>query len=477
MRGSLGSTAFQLFDKVIVAILAILALFYGAKAFIEKPAQDDTAGTIKTLETRVLQQQEGFTHDRRELLKDYLTETVGGFRPDIVGVDLGGKHHLFGGPRKIWRTSVKLVKLLEAPAKPTDCVIPPECAAEGVKDQMAPGGVVTYQLDRAKRLVRLSPLREGGTVIQFLRDGKPVGRIDVTVSAEAEKERSISVPAEFAAVAGQGRAELSWGPAKAVEATVTQYRIYKAKDPNQLAEKELQPFLVVSVKGELKADQVLDTSRTDGDETPPAVFDGKRFRLADPDVEREVTHWYAVDAAGTAKDGKVALASAGKSRPVSVKIVEAFEDIEFQSWASDLALLVVYVQWEVGEDAKEGEPAQKKERVRLDYKFQVERGQPVGWPVPAVILRGKKPRRIPNVDFSTGYRLLDILDRQARVKKIERRGKVVQIQEENRPKVLLISERGRIKVFWRGRIKWEEKKKEERQPPVKEPVKEPGRGW
>ena len=116
MRTTFGSVAFQLFDKVIVAILVLLALFYVAAAVIKEPDVVFDKGEVEALKAKIETTQLGSRHERQELKTDYLSATVGSFRPDLAGFE--PRPYVMGGKPKVIVTKLAGVSLMWDPREP-----------------------------------------------------------------------------------------------------------------------------------------------------------------------------------------------------------------------------------------------------------------------------------------------------------------------------------------------------------------------
>jgi len=438
MQTTFGSVAFRLFDKVIVIILVLLALSYVAAAIIKKPDVVFPKDHVEGLKTKVREAQSKSEHKRRRLTTDYVSETVGSFRPDLVGFE--PREYIMGG-------------------KPDEPPIPElgPISMEIKKDQPPPSAEKTYEkyanaevsvdaekivnvevLKKAPLVLRLLALGKGETKVRLLKDGKEVAYISVRVWSIIPVVPRIFAP-RMAAKQRQGQVELTWAGSRTTKATVLKYRIYKGE-----SSKELEPYLRVLIPEKIDPEKGLPAVRiADGEPAGTVKVKGSTFTFDDADVDGGVRYWYAVDAAGQDNEKKQPLASA-RSELVSVEVTEAFK-IRFFTLAPDFVAIVVSIFHVPGD----GEPGRNVEHV---FRRGVTRGQFVGWKMARVRVRGQK-EALKDVDFSTGYQILDIINGERRVQVLQgpkgADGVAVERErEEKRQKLLLINERGRIKVLW-----------------------------
>jgi len=243
----------------------------------------------------------------------------------------------------------------------------------------------------------------------------------------------------MAAKQRQGQVELAWAGSRTTKATVLKYRIYKGESA-----KELEPYVRVLIPEKIDPEKGLPAVRIAGGKPAGTVkVKGSTFVFDDADVDGGVRYWYAADAAGQDNEKKQPLASA-RSGLVSVEVTEAFK-ISFFTLAPDFVAIVVLVFHDP--DPGDDEPGQN-----VEYMFRrgVTRGQFVGWKIAQVRVQKKV---LKNVDFSTGYQILDIVNGERRIQVLQgpedADGAVVKRErEEKRQKLLLINARGRIKVLW-----------------------------
>ena len=439
MRSSKGSTAFKVFDKAIVAVLAVLALYFVVSAFVKEPADPINRQMVDRLIDQAKQKRARSTHRLTALDRDYLAATIGGFRPDSAGHT--PRRFIFGEEPGVaialdWKRPMTVVKSREGVTSPVERKIPDEAAGA----QIRVGDMKVVRVELQKEAILVHPLTEGRTVIEFLKkDGQSLAKIDVEVKLRGEELPRIYAPPRFAATPGSGVVNLRWLPArKSGNAKVTEYRIYRSEQ-----EEKQELYLRVPIEAGAEPGASLPTVRPDKSPGPPAVLRPGGFGLKDPDVQGDVDYWYCVDAAGTTEDGKAKVQSA-RSPGVRVRVAEPFT-IEFHTRSPQIVALYVSVRVvdPKGEDGK---------LITLTHQFQVECGQPVGWKTSDVTLplkrrvRWRVDGKEQLVDFTTGYQLFGILTDERRVK--WPKGKRGREQEEKTQKVLLINDRNRIKVFW-----------------------------
>lgn len=438
MRTTFGSVAFRLFDKVIVVILVLLALSYVAAVTIKKPDVVFREDYVEGRKKKVRETQSKSEHKRRQLTTDYVSETVGSFRPDLVGFV----------PREYIMSR-----------KPDEPLIPEldPISMEIKKEQPPPSIEKTYEkyanaevsvgaekivnvevLKKEPLVLRFVALEKGETKVRLLKDGKEVAYIPVRVWSVIPIVSRI-FPPRVAVKQRQGQVELTLTGSGTIRATVLKYRIYKGESA-----KELEPYLRVVIPEKIDPEKGLSAVRiADGKPAGTVKVKGSTFTFDDTDVDGGVRYWYAADAVGQDNEKKEALTSA-KSKIVSVEVTEAFK-IRFFTLAPDFVAIAVSV-FHVPED---GEPGQN---VEYTFRRGVTRGQFVGWKIAQVRVRGQK-KAFKDVDFSTGYQILDIINGERRVQVLQgpkdADGAVVKRErEEKRQKLLLINERGRIKVLW-----------------------------
>ncbi|MFH1730597.1 MAG: hypothetical protein ABIF82_02970 [Planctomycetota bacterium] len=438
MRTTFGSVAFRLFDKVIVVILVLLALSYVAAVIIKKPDVVFREEMVERLKAKVRDAQEKSEHKRRQLTTDYISETVGSFRPDLAGFEprmyvMGGKPDTPPTP-ELDRISMEIKK--EQPPPSAEKTYEKYANAEVSVDA---GKIVTVEvLKKAPLVLRFVALEKGETKVRLLKDGKEVAYISVRVWSIIPVVPTI-FPPRMAAKQRQGQVELTWAGSRTIKATVLKYRIYKGESA-----KDIEPYLHVAVPEKIDPEKGLPAVRiADGKPAGTVKVKGSTFAFDDADVGGGVRYWYAIDATGQDSEQKQPLASA-RSGIVSIEVTEAFK-ISFFTLAPDFVAIVVSVFHDPGD----GEPGQDVEYV---FRRGVTRGQFVGWKMTQVRVPGRK-EALKDVDFSTGYQILDIVNGERRIQALQgpkdADGAVVKRErEEKRQKLLLINERGRIKVLW-----------------------------
>ncbi len=437
MRSSVGSTAFQVFDKVIAAILVLVVLYSVTMALMKRPADEIDRQGVEALLKKIDRVQKQSRHKATELKEDHLSLTVGGFHPNIAGSK--PRPYIFGGQviKKDYFEPVALVKPLKGDPQPKTrkmllaharakiAIVDPKIVKVAWSNE-DPGTLVFWALGAGETKVRL-----------LLADGRVLGEIGVTVTLQVEEKPFIGAPANFAVTPGQGQAELSWSPPEVKNAKLTQYRISKG-----LGRENQSLHLSVAIPDPLPQPAVLHSVLANQKPGPNVNWNGVSFSVADRNIQGGVAYWYAIEAAGVDKAGKP-VGAAEKAGPTTVIVPEGFE-IKFRKLGPNVVAFVVSV-------FHKPDPAKDGQWVTHRFNRGVQRGQPVGWRVAEVVLPGGG--KLLDVDFSTGYQLLDILNGERKSDKQEIKddqGNVIRVleQKEKEQKVLIINARGRIKVLW-----------------------------
>ena len=440
MQNTFGSTAFRVFDKIIVAILVLVTIIFVAAAVIRKPEKVVDTDEITRLKGVVMATQKRSTHTVSPLTQDYATATVGAFRPDLQGYKMQrgidfGKPHLY--PKQVFTRK-------EAPQRPRDVRVKPEHV--GAEIRVVDGTAVKAVWSQGKNkkdIVLLTPItpvdtpEPVSTDVQLIKRGGTVAVIPVLVNPKEVRDPEIEPP-QLTVAHRQRKVKLVLTRSGTRDAIVEQYTIFKGESPNAL-----EPFIRISVPPPVGPD-------ADGEVTVVRVADGKpagaikavppRFEFMDSDVDGGVRYWYAADAAGKDTRKKREPLKSKMSKPVVVNVPEAFK-IKFYTLSPDHVMVVVSVMHAPPDGAA-------LQHVEYTFRRGVVRGQAVGWKVARVKLPGRRGV-VRNVDFSTGYQILDIVNGERRVNKVRPAGGgAVREDEERRQKLLLIDERGRIKVLW-----------------------------
>jgi hypothetical protein len=470
MRSTFGSVVFQVFDKVIVAILVLLALLFVAFAVIREPASVIDRKEVEALKKTVRKKQKRSVHKTKPLTVDYLGATVGAFRPGLAVFEprsrVGGAI-VVDKVHKYQRQT--FVRIPGEPLAAKSLTVEKDHA--GAEIRILNNKLVKAEWVKDKpRVLALTPLETDSkklerTTIELFKEDRKVAVIPVLSRFSPPRKPTISPP-RIAAQHTQGKVRLTVGKAGTVQSVVTEYLIYRGE-----SEAGLEPYLRIIIPDGSDPEAVPSVVRAaDGKPAGKVKVVPIGFVFVDSDVDGGVRYWYAAKAVGKSKkDGKPL--RSGKSSPVVVNVPEGFK-IRFYTLSPDYVAVVVTVR----HVPADGGPA-----VELEHTFRrgVVRGQVVGWMVPEVTVPGQKDK-IKNVDFSTGYQILDIVNGERRVRK-ERPGAAaepakpakrakpakaaepakpvaedenVREYEEKRQKLLLINERGRIKVLWpsvRGR--------------------------
>lgn len=444
MRSSFGSTIFRFVDKVFVLVLALLALFYVLGVIISKPPSVVDPDLVDSWIKQIQQKQAESRHEETRLTKDYLTSVIGSFHPDFVGFET--RASIFSPPGGVPQPpiptlprEIRLSKPIgEGPGEPALRRVPDVFADAEIQVTDEAVVRVEWSGDESSAL-QLTPLGEGTSEVTLSKDGKVLGKTNIVVEIEKTDTPVVLEPADFTAAPEQGRVKIAWRTARVAYVTLTEYRVYKGEgdgDPGL--------WLLMSLPAEMSDGAELPTViEKTGKPGPVVVWIDGRFSLTDEDIDADVQYRYAVDAVGKDKDD--APITGSLAGPVNIRVEEPFR-IEFRTLSQDAVTLVVSVFY-VPEDEGEGTWVTRS-------FIPVERGSPVGWKVSEVRPPGTN-LRIADLDFSTGYQVLDILNEQRRIQKEDEikdrdTGEVIGVRqhEETRQKVLLINERGRIKVLW-----------------------------
>ncbi|MFO7898145.1 MAG: hypothetical protein R6V58_03680 [Planctomycetota bacterium] len=472
MAGSTGNIAFKLVDKVVVAVLAVLAVYYVGRSLLGPVEAGDPLGNINQRIDMLKQRQQASKHETEPLEQDYMTAAIGELRPDveIVPAELPKleREPVKEGERRV------TVNLRLAKDEPKTDVVELEPDEVGGEIKNTRPSVASAERTETGEGVRVTALREGETEIRVTKDDRTVV-ISVLVSTR-EVVREIQAPPTFTVRKQRGQVALLWGRSEALNAEVDEYWLYR-----QVGEGTARLYLRATVRGvnltpeEPPAAGVpLVTTGADGEPMPhPVIFDAGRFIYKEVRLAPEVRYRYTVVAVDLGPEGKPKLTSE-KAGPVVVQVEETFQ-IEFAAGNPNRVSVIVIKRVPdprerpaepagpeapaAAPEAPEapGAPEEPEPRpvrlVEVHGRFEIERGQPVGW------VKSKHVERLPDgkvlrfdepVDFSTGYRLLDILSNEKRVRRL--RGREGRGYEENRQKVLLINRRGRIKVLWPARV-------------------------
>jgi hypothetical protein len=442
MKTSFGSTLFQMFDKVIVAVLAVLALYYLAMTLVQERGGGERPEDVKQKLEQIDRKQQDSVHQKTPLEADYLTRTVGEFHPDARAVR--PRPFLLGGSRGVVVPTKDPYRDLALKFVPGAQEQTP--ATRELPDEHADGSPEVADPAVARAEIRdgtlsVWPVGEGETAVRVLRAGALLGRLVVRVQRPAERPPEILAPKGLTAVAVRGQVQLKWRAAETVNARVTEYRIYKGEEPTAL-----KPYvrILIPETGPLPLlPSILADTMKPG---PRARHADGQFQIEDARVTAGVTLWYALDATGKSREEEKTVTSE-RSGPVAVLVKEPFRIRFHSSFTRDTVNLEVEVLHE---------PAEGDAPVRLRKRFRVQPGQLVGRRVPEH--REPGTGRFRNVDFSTGYLVLDILGSERRI--TEERvltdpatGEVIgkaQQADRDLKKVLLINERGLIKVIQSG---------------------------
>ena len=463
MRSTFGSTVFRVFDKVIVAILVLLMLIYVAVAVIRVPAEAINREDVAKLKASVLAKQKRSSHTAKPLTEDYLSAAVGAFRPDLAPFEM----RLGPGvmpPHTYPEQALK--RIAQGPAIPAPFKVNAEHA--GIEIRVADKKIVKAAWDAGKNrkgIVLLVPLWTGTqdpekTEVELInKKGHVVAIIPVLTTAELQPPTIF--PPKVAAQHIQRKVRIMLSKSLTIDAVVTEYAIFKGESPDKLepfariimpdgagpkagpkAEPKAEPN--AGPKADPKAGPEADPKakpsvvRADGKPGGTVEVLPNGLALIDSDVDGGVRYSYAAEASGrsTQKDRET-LKSLRSKPPVSVNVPEAFE-IKFYTLSPDNVTVIVSVVHAL--------PVGGGLRVERAFGRGVVRGQAVGWKIAELKVPGQKDK-LKNVDFSTGYQILDIVNEERAPAPQARNARE---REEKRQKLLLINERGRIKVLWRS---------------------------
>jgi hypothetical protein len=440
MRSSLGSTAFQMFDKIVVAVLVLLTIFYLAITFVEEPKVTIDRAEVDRLIGQIKLKQDAFKHKPTPLVVDYLTAAVGDFHPDASAVR--PRDSFFTPKRKDDSVDPPLPSSIVLIVRPGDTRLsfashscPKKLLGSEVK--IAAGGeqLITAVLEngRLKITAKLGIAANGKTQVQLVKDGKVGATVEVNIKFVPDVAvEDIPAPKDFIAKSNKSQVPLTWKAAVPNNATIKRYVVLRAE-----GERPAVPYVAVPIPEKLEKNKELSALYV-ADNTPaPSVFwDGTWFVLVDQRLQGGMTYTYQVRAEGIGTRTKKTIE--GKvSKPQIVKIVELFK-LRFFS----LGRQAVTIEVSKVHTRKDGES------VAVFHRFTpVERGQSVGWKLPRVSVPNEVAAK--NVDLGTGYQVLDILNNERYIRREDKDadGNVKRQWENTQQKVLLIGERGRIKVL------------------------------
>ena len=459
MRNTFGSTAFRVFDKVIVAILVLLTLMFVAVAVIRTPAKVVDAKEVQRLINTVRKKQERSVHTIKPLTQDYASSTVGAFRPDLTAF----RFRIDIDHRIVTYEKQKLKRI--AGAAPVTKRFEVKAEHAGLEIRVADKTIVkSVWAKDEKGILLLTPLETGtskdeNTEVELIRKDRVVAVIPVLSEFKGRQDPTIFAPS-VAAQHVDRKVRVELGKARTIDAVVAEYTVFKGESP-----KTLEPFVRVIMPDGSDPDAKPSVVRAaDGQPAGKIEVLPVGLALMDGDVDGGVRYWYAAKASGKSKTDDKLLKS-GRSEPASVDVPEAFK-IRFYTLSPDHVMVVVSVL----HTPPDGGPARELEH---SFRRGVVRGQVIGWKVAEVKVAGQRDR-INNVDFSTGYQLLDIINGERRIRKEQPvqprpapeprpadngaaapepaprpapRAVNVREHEEKRQKLLLINERGRIKVL------------------------------
>ncbi len=451
MASSAGGILFKVIDKAIVALLALLAIIFVGRALLDRPEPEVSPADVEARIENLRRKQEESRHEIPPLDKDYLTAAIGDFRPDVAvsEVELPAPERPVAPPDARHLETVRLS--LDELDDPRDIELVDEEWEAQVHVQHS--DVVDAQIITDERLMRLTPRSAGRTQVTLRKDDEIIVLVPVIVAPP--ERRRIARPPRFSVTVEDARARLTWEQPATVNAEIDEYRLYRS------ANDESPALLLRAVVKDVDLDPevvppdgiVLETRAADDTQMPqPVVFKDRAFTYRDRDLAPNVDYEYVLFAVELGPDDEPAVTSE-QAGPLSVHLEEPFE-IEFITASADRATFDVITT--VKPPESERDPALENDEfdeptpVEVRARFHVRRGQPVGW-VKSRHIERRPDRTVLRfdepVDFTTGYRLLDILPRQTwtRVRsgrKYERRD----------TKALLIDQRGRIKVLWPAHV-------------------------
>ncbi len=448
MASSAGGVLFRVVDKAIVALLALLAIVFVGRALLARPVPEVSPADVEARIENLLRKQEASSYEMPPLDKDYLTASIGELRPDIKvsQVELPAPERPVAPPDARQVATVRLS--LDEPDETVDVELVDQEWDAAVHVQHP--DIVEAQIITAEQVLRLTPRSAGRTQVTLRRADEIIVVVPVTVAPP--ELRRIARPPRFSVAVQDARARLSWGQPEAVNAEVHEYRLYRR------AGDESPVLLLRAVVKDVDLDPevvppdgiVLETRAADQTPLPdPVVFKDRTFIYQDRDLVPSVDYEYVLFAVelGPGDEPTVTSEQAG---PLPVQVEEPFQ-IEFITASADRASFYVTTTVPHLDPDQEGEDEIGEPRmVEVRARFAVRPGQPVGWQLSRHVERrpGRSVLRFDEpIDFSTGYRLLDVLPRQTWV-----RVRAGREYERRDPKALLIDQRGRIKVLWPAHV-------------------------
>ncbi len=497
MRTTSGSIVFRYFDKALVAILALLALGYIVMAIVDRPEPVYPRGEVDRLINKIEATQLASRHTPTPLTEDYVGLTIGSLRPDARGFR----------PRE--GVMIKLKDKPVRPLGRKDLALNPE-GVPTPKDFSGLDEYANHEVrvldekivkvewsDAAPSTLTLTPITAGKTTVELVKGGQKRAWFEVVVIQEIRQDPTIYPPRAVSTKysRGQKHVVVGWTASATHDATVAEYVILKGESaatlkpyvrvlvPKKPAPKEPAPApkepvpapkkpapapkeRVPAPKEPAPAPKKPVPAPKEGVPAPkegaPAPKDeraatpalklialrvdsgkpaggaravGSEFEFQDSEVEGGVRYWYAVEARGrTDKEGTAIASKPSVKRAVTVP--EVFV-IRFRRLSDDHVNIIVSLEYV---------PPEGGARKMLEYTFtNVMRGEPVGAIVGEVPVRGQA-ERVRNVDFRTGYHVLDILNDERVSAPVP--GDPTREKEEKRQKLLLINARGRIKMLW-----------------------------
>lgn len=442
MQQNAKTILFKLIDKIIlVALLVVTTLFimnvYGKKVSIDPHPDFDKI--YKEVEDKAVNSK----HPWVDLPHDVVVQTVAGFRmPDDV---FQANPQIFptiiidDRPKDEWG-SVRFVWTKDSEPQPVEKKLPFP-VQQLLMTIGNPSIVAVENIADKPEMIILKPLAAGKTTVEFSKEGKKVGKIDVEGLFEGPPQTTLTPPKNFTVEAGQGEIIVSWLSAQIENGKITFYRIYKK-------EADEEPKCILVIPGEPPQMEPppegfeLKTKLPNGSDGPVIKLKEGKYTFVDKNAVGDTPYSYAIEVAGLDSENKETNAA---TEPETIKVDERFK-IVFTLPVSPMPGMEPEAQVEISVFYQaEGQPG-----AWVSKKFNVRKGMPVGC-VADINQPGKK---IKGVNFSTGYRVLDIIPDEPRIKSTtdikDASGEVIGQREVEgkRHRLLLINERGSIKVLW-----------------------------
>jgi hypothetical protein len=434
MRQSMASTAFRMFDKIIVAALGLITLFYLVIALVQEPKVTIDPEQVKIAVDQIQRKEASFKHQGAPLTVDYLTASVGAFRPDAKAVL--PRAYLFTetpgeAPVVTLPDEIRFEVRPEAPA-PAPRLLPSPKEWVGSQIRIAESDARLVEAAWVDDRLRIAAKGPAGTArVALVQDGEVKKEIRVRIEAiKIVVQENIGTPAGFVASVNKGQVPMTWRPAPVLNATVRRYVILRGDE-----EKKPEPYVTIALPEALEPNAQVPATYLNGAEAPSAFWDGQQFIFVDRRLDSGVAYTYQIRAEGVGQSGAKLVGGVGGPAKVVIEELYKLRLFSLSPEAVTIEVTVVHTR-------------ENGESVDVAGRFtSLVRGQEVGWTLPRVPVPGQAAAE--NVDFSTGLQILDILNDQRYIRREDKdaEGNVKRQWEGTRQKVLLISERGRIKVL------------------------------